>query len=233
VYWPILDITLWGLASKWILTQQEGKVPHLALILLTGVVFWQVVWRGSYEISVNLLEEFWNDNLVNLFATSLTKYEWMAGVMLVGLVKLFLTLVVGIATVWLFYSLNIFVLGWSMLPFVASLLMSGWFVGFFSSGLIIRYGEKIQTLAWVMGWMLAPFSAVFYPLNVLPEWAQVIARCLPTTYVFEGMRQIIANGSPPWDYVLISLGLNVLYLGASVAFFSYMFEQRRWRGLAK
>ena len=39
-----------------------------------------------------------------------------------------------------------------------------------------------------------PNGAVFYPVSVLPAWLQKIAYLLPSTYVFEGMRQVLATG---------------------------------------
>ncbi len=70
IYWPVMDLLVWGLTTRWV-ESSSRELPLLALVVLTGVVFWQVVWRASYEISVNLLEEVWNQNLVNLFATPL------------------------------------------------------------------------------------------------------------------------------------------------------------------
>ena len=72
LYWPVVNLILWGLTTRW-LESSSGSVPRLALIVLTGVVFWQIVWRANYEISVNLLEEFWNQNMANLFATPLER----------------------------------------------------------------------------------------------------------------------------------------------------------------
>ena len=71
----MLDLVLWGVTTRWVETSR-GDVPQLGLAILTAVVFWQVVWRTNYEISVNLLEEIWNQNLVNLFATPLNVWEW-------------------------------------------------------------------------------------------------------------------------------------------------------------
>jgi ABC-2 type transport system permease protein len=50
IYWPVLDLVLWGLTTRWVETARGG-VSHLALAVLTAVVFWQVVWRAKYEIS--------------------------------------------------------------------------------------------------------------------------------------------------------------------------------------
>ena len=232
IYWPVLDIVLWGLTSSWI-QQSQNSVPHLVLMILTGLVFWQVVWRANYEISVNLLEELWNQNVVNLFSTPLMVLEWVAGVMIVGGIKLFGTVLVGAGAVWLLYSVNIFTIGWSILPFFALLMMSGWFMGFLASSLIVYWGHRIQTIAWTMGFLFAPFSAVYYPLEVLPQWVQVVGHALPTTYVFEGMRILISGGSMPVDMLLKSLALNILYLSLAIRFFVFMFEKSRQKGLAR
>jgi ABC-2 type transport system permease protein len=232
VYWPVLDIVMWGLTSRWI-TQSQAEIPNLVLLILTALVFWQVVWRANYEISVNLLEELWNQNVVNLFSTPLTVIEWVLSVMIVGGLKLILTVAVATGAVWLLYAINVFAIGWSILPFFALLMMSGWFMGFLAAGLIIYYGHKIQTIAWSMGFLFAPFSAVYYPLATLPPAVQMISRFLPMTYVFEGMRTVINHGPIRLDYLLISLGLNLLYLFLALAFFVFMFARSRVKGLAR
>src|SRR5438105_925204 len=114
-YWPALDIILWGMTSMWI-QQSQTQIPDVALAILTGLVFWQIIWRGNYEISVNLLQEFWNRNLVNLFSTPLKLSEWIISIMMVGTVKIIVSLLFGALLVWLLYALNIFSMGWAFLP---------------------------------------------------------------------------------------------------------------------
>src|SRR5262249_43833830 len=157
--------------------------------------------------SVNLLEEFWNQNMVNLFATPLNVWEWSVSLVALGLLKNILTLIVGVGGVWLLYRLNIFEVGWMLLPFLFSLMMSGWFMVFTASALIIYYGRRLQGLAWMLGIALAPFSAVFYPVNALPGWAQAVSSALPMTYVFEGMRQILRGGPLPLSALVLSFVL--------------------------
>jgi len=64
-YWPAVDIVLWGLTSQYI-QKSSGNIPGIILIFLSGLIFWQVVWRGQYEITVNFLEEVWNQNVVKV-----------------------------------------------------------------------------------------------------------------------------------------------------------------------
>jgi len=231
-YWPVIDIFLWGMATVWI-KKIDQDVPDISLFILTGLIFWGIVWRGNYEVGVNLLQEFWNRNLVNLFSTPLRLVEWVFGVMLVCLFKVVISLLFGSFVVYLLYELNVFTMGWSFVPFASLLILSGWSIGFLAGGVIMYWGQRLQMLAWMMAYIFAPFSAVFYPVSALPNWGQHIAWALPTTYIFEGMRSILNTGIFPLRYFLISLVLNLIYLAATIIFFKFMFEKSRAKGLAR
>lgn len=230
-YWPFVDILLWGLTSVWI--QSQSQIPNLPLILMTGLIFWQIAWRGSVDISVNLLQEFWSRNLVNLFSTPLKISEWIAGMILLSLSKLAITIAFGYLVIYLLYSLDVFTIGWAFIPFAASLIVFGWTLSFLSSCAIIYWGHKVEMLAWMVGFLFAPFSAVFYPIEILPEWARTIAWCLPTTYIFQGMRNILTTGCCPFSYFWVSIALNAVYLTAAIFLFRWAFEKSRQKGLAR
>jgi ABC-2 type transport system permease protein len=231
-YWPAIDIFLWGMTSVWI-QKQEGGVSDLALAILTGLIFWQIVWRANYEITVNLLQEFWNRNLVNLFSTPLKRSEWVAALFIIGIAKICISMLFGSLLVYLLYTLNVFSVGWAFVPYAVSLTLSGWFMGFLSGGIIVYYGQRVQMLAWMIPYVFALFSAVYYPLSALPHWAQVIAQALPTTHIFEGMRQVLNDHQFSLKTLLLSYLLNFIYLGLSMVFFNFMFEKSRNKGLSR
>jgi ABC-2 type transport system permease protein len=54
---------------------------------------------------------------------------------------------------------------------------------------------------------------VFYPLSVLPTWVQAIARVIPATYVFEGMRGIVLRQGAPTAPLIWGTALALLYVG--------------------
>lgn len=230
-YWPFMDILLWGFTSVWI--QSHNHLGELPLLLMTAMIFWQITRRGSMDVSVSLLLEFWNRNLVNLFSTPLKIYEWAAGVILLCLCKLTITIGFGAAVIYLLYALNVFSIGWAFLPFTASLLIFGWVIGFLAASVIIYWGNNAGAFAWMIPFVFAPFSAVFYPVEVLPQWAQTIAWLLPTAYIFEGMRSILSSGVFPTQYFWISLTLDGVYLLLSLCLFKFMFERSRAKGLAR
>lgn len=230
-YWPFFDILLWGLTSLWIQQYTPGK--HIPLLLLTGLVFWQIAWRGSIDIAISLLQEFWHRNLMNLFSTPLKLSEWIAGVLLLSVMKLCLTISFGALMVYVFYALNVFTIGWMFIPFAIALVIFGWALSFLSSSAIIYWGHRVEMFTWMAAFLFAPFSAVFYPVEVLPSWAQTISWCLPITYIFQGMRLILNGGEFPMGNFWISMGLNGLYLSLSIMLFCFAFERSRRKGLAR
>lgn len=230
-FWPFIDILLWGLTSVWI--QSQHNVPNLPIIFMTALIFWQISRRGSMDVSVSLIIEFWNRNLVNIFSTPLKILEWCCGVILLSICKLFITICFGAILVYLLYFLNIFQIGWAFLPFAASLVVFGWTIGFLAASAIIYYGHQMEVFAWMIPFVFAPFSAVFYPVEVSPHWVQILSWMVPTTYIFEGMRAILSHGSFPFHYLWVSFALNLLYLFLSILLFKYMFEKSRVKGLAR
>lgn len=231
-YWPLVDILLWGLTSFWIQTN-HSSVHNLPLIMMTGLVFWQICWRGSVDISVNLLQEFWQRNLVNFFSTPLKFCEWVTGMILLSMLKLCGSIAFCSLVVYILYALNVFTIGWCFLPFTVSLIIFGWSLGFLASSMIVYWGHKVEFFAWMIGGLFMPFSAVFYPASALPLWGQKVAWCLPTTYIFEGMRSILYTGIFPTHFFWISLALDLVFLSAAISLFRFMFLKSRRKGLAR
>lgn len=231
-YWPVIDIALWGFTSNFI-QKQGGGIPNLLLMLMSALVLWNVIWRGQYEITVNLLEEMWARNLVNLFSSPLKISEWIAAVMILGLMKLVMTELFAIFIVYILYAANVLSVGWYLLPFMASLLITGWAVGFFVAAFIIGFGTKIQTIAWTGAALLAPFSGVYYPTSILPQWAQKVAVILPSSYVFEGMREVLSKQTFPLDKLAKSFILNGFYVTFALFFFVFMFNRSKAKGLSR
>lgn len=230
-YWPSLDVVVWGLTISAMQKQGQSSIAQVVMIL-SGTILWFVMWRGQGEITVNFLEELWAENLSNLFASPLRLVEWMAGLCLIGLMKL--TMTIGLTSVLAFvlYQTNILNLGVWLIPFTISLTLFSWAFGFFTTGLFLRHGTDVQTLAWAGAFVLMPFSAVYYPLYLLPNWVQIVASFLPSTYVFEGMRQVITTGTMPMDMIWKSFGLVSIYLILAILFFFKSFAAAKEKGLA-
>ena len=121
--------------------------------------------------------------------------------------------------------------GFHLIPFIFLLVISGWWIGFLITGLVLRLGTGFQALAWTLAFVIAPFSAVYYPVSVLPAWAQNVAWALPTTYIFEGMREVINTGNLNYSLMWGSLLLNVVYVAVTFLYLYRSFKKRLDRGL--
>jgi len=80
------------------------------------------------------------------------------------------------------------------------------------SAAVLRLGPPAEWFVWPIPAILSPFVGVFYPLSTLPRWMQYIARALPPSYVFEGMRAIVRGGSISPHGLLLGAFLASLYI---------------------
>lgn len=231
-YWPLMDLFLWGLTGLYFARLNSQNFNSVEIIL-TGVVFWLVVWRGQYEINLNLLAELWDKNLVNIFVAPLNIFEWILSLLIFGFLKMLASLIFIAVASFILYKFNIFMYGFFIIPIIISLLLTGWAIGFVIASILIQYGQRVQTAAWVGGILLAPFSAIYYPLSILPTWAQKAALFVPSSYIFEGMREFISTGDISFEKFFISFSLNIIYLALSVWLFISMFKKSRRLGLGR
>lgn len=216
IYWPLLDIIIFGMTSTWM--QQGASIPF-TFMLLTGLIFGQVITRIHLEIPYALVEEIQSKNLVNLFATPLEPAEWLLGVTALAFFKSLFTVSFGMTMVWLLYGISIMKLGWFLIPSYINLFIAGWWMALITTSFILTLGRQAQSLIWMFGWMLAPLCGVFYPVAILPHSLQVIAWCLPQTYILEGMRLVVTTEEVPFLYLAASTALNCLY--ATIMFFVF------------
>lgn len=231
LYWPLFNLVLWGLTGLYFVQQSQN--PNLLSYILTGLVFWLILWSAQYEININLLTEIWDRNIVNIFVSPLKISEWLISLLIFGLLRMTISMSFSALVAFILYQYNIFIYGLWLIPIVMSLVLTGWAVGFFIAGLLIKFGQRIQTVAWAGVALLAPFSGPYYSISILPVWAQKISYFVPASYIFEGMRDILQTGSFPLNKLFISFGLNIFYLIVSIWFFVFMFKKSRKLGLGR
>jgi ABC-2 type transport system permease protein len=131
---------------------------------------------------------------------------------------------------WLLYTFNLFSIGPIIAVYLANLMMMGWWVSLGVMSLLLRHGAGAESLAWSVLFVFTPLSAVFYPVAVLPAFAQPVALSLPSAHVFEGMRATLNTGAIAWDQMAWATGLNLLWLAAATALFAAQFRVARRRG---
>jgi len=226
---PLLDIALWGYMGLWM--QKSSSNPHILMTYLAARVLWSAVWTVEIEFSMNLLEEFESRNFINLVSTPLKHAEWIIGNTILGFGKSLLVVLMSSLVAYLIFGLNVFSLGFGIIPLILSIIFSGLVLGLFLTGILLRGGQQIAVLIWSIPYLILTFSAPFYPANILPTWIQPIVKALPTTHIFESLRGLINNGIIAQKSLFISFGLNALFLLVAVLFNYAMLIQSKKRGL--
>ena len=98
-----------------------------------------------------------------------------------------------------------------------------------TSGLL-RYGPAFENVAWSSLFILAPLGCVYYPLSILPEWLQILAKGLPLVYIFEEARSILVNNVVNYSNIVSALILNLIYFSSAVVVFYLAFAVAREKG---
>lgn len=230
VWYPIIDLTIWGLVTSFLSYQSE--LPEQAfLFFVGGMILWVFVYRMQMSLSISLMIDMWDRNFLNLFVSPLTTIEYMVGLTLVALLKLFLTFIILTLLALFFYAFDVTILGFYLIPFILSLMMMGWWMGTIINGFLLRFGFKIEAFAWALVYVFNPLSGVFYPLEVMPSWMRNVALFLPSSYIFEGMRQVLLEGFMDIDGLFISLALNIVYSIVALIIYYLLFRSTLRSGM--
>ncbi len=224
-FWPLISLFLWGYLSLYL--QDKGGDQKLLAAFVGGYMFWMFLQRSQEEISIGLLEDLWNRNFINIFATPITIWEYIIALVLTGLIKLSIASVIMGVVAFLLFQFNILSFGLYLIPFTFSILCTGWWMGLLINGLIIRFGFDVEALGWTIIFLLQPFSGVFYPISILPSWMKSIAMIFPSSYAFEGLRTYIFQGTFDWKLFAISMILNGVFLGVGLLFYKKMYDSAK------
>jgi ABC-2 type transport system permease protein len=209
--WVAVDIVLWGFITRYLNTFAAPGFSFVP-VLLGAVLLWDFFTRILHGVSMAFLEDVWTHNFLNLFASPLTIGEYLFGHVLSSVATGSLGLLVMIVLASVFFGLSFFVYGLMLVPFLLVLFLFGIALGILCSGIVLRFGPASEWLVWPVPALLSPFAAVFYPLSTLPGWMRQIAKLLPPSYVFEGMRAILSGGVFQGSALLWSAGLAAAYI---------------------
>jgi ABC-2 type transport system permease protein len=229
-YWPILQMCIWGFTARFLAARLGNPGMIAGATLLGGVLLWEVTLRSQMGMSISFLEEIWSRNLGHVFVSPLRPFELIAALIGMSVVRMLLGVIPAILLAWGLYAFNLFTLGPVLILFFINLMIMGWAVALGVVSLILRHGAGAEPLAWGVLFGLAPFSAVFYPVSVLPSFVRPLSYALPSTHVFEGMRAALSQGEIRWDHLAAAFGLNLIWLAAAAWLFTRQFHAARVSG---
>lgn len=228
--WVAIDIVLWGFITRY-LNSVTASGYNFVPAFLGAVLLWDFFTRVMQGVTTAFFEDVWSRNFLNLFATPLRISEYLAGLILASVwtSAIGLSVMLGLASG--VFGISLFPYGWLLIPFFLVLFLCGIALGIFASGIVLRFGPAAEWLIWPIPAMLSPFAGVFYPLSILPQWMRWISRALPPSYVFEGMRAILAGHRAPAPDLLMGSALASICLALACWYFLRVYRHVLRTGL--
>jgi ABC-2 type transport system permease protein len=230
--WTVANtLTIVFIAKGIAATGGNLNVNRTMTTLLIGAVVWAYLGILFEFLMETVAWERWEGTIEYTFMAPLSRAMHLAGqgvfAILYGLLRaVFLFCVCA----FLFFNLSIphaqYFPAFVVLV-VASVSFIG--IGMMMSVLPLISPEKGTQLGFVAQGTLLVVSGVYYPVSVLPEWMQWIAKISPATYALRGIRDAILNGQGMgamwedlWPLVIIGVvsipgGLFVFRLGEQYA----------------
>ena len=230
VYWPAVQVTLWGFIQAF-LVQQSDYFSQAFGILLGAVLLWDVLFRSQIGLNIAFLEEVWSRNLGHLMVSPLSSGEFILSLMGISLIKTLIGVIPAtLLAIW-FFGFSVYSLGLGLIAFFLNLVLFGWSIGLIVSGIVLRYGQGAESLAWALIFAIAPLCGVYYPVSILPEWVQILSAVLPPSYIFDGMRAILIDDTFRVDLIARASLMNVAFLALGVGLFFWFMRQARNKGM--
>ena len=229
IFWPSIQIILWGFISKFF-TLHSDFYNHTVGIILSSAILYDFLFRSSISFNMLFLEEIWSRNLTNLFVAPLKVSEIISALTATALIRTLIGIVPAILLATPFFGVSIFSLGPSLILLFLSLYLFGITLGLLVTAGLLRYGHAFENIAWSSLVLLAPFGCVYYPLSILPDWLQALAKILPLVYIFEEVRSILLNNAVNYSNIITALKLNLVYFISSVLIFYLAFYGARKKG---
>jgi len=191
----IFNITS-SLSVMYIGKAQGTDENNLILYLGIGTVVWAYLRAVFSNISEMIVWERWEGTIEYTMMAPISRLTHMLGVSLFSIVYALMRTVLLLIALFLFFDVNLSQAnagGALAIILVGSLSFVG--VGIMAAVLPLLFTERGEEMTFIISSLLLLVSGVYYPVSVLPGWMQAAAKISPATYVLEGMRATILEGT--------------------------------------
>ncbi len=219
IYWPTVQIFLWGFISKFF-TLNSDLYNNTVGVILTAAILYDFLFRASISYNMMFLEEIWSRNFTNLFIAPIKISEIIASLTLTAIFRTLIGLLPASILAIPLFGVSIFKLGIPLLFLLISLYIFGVTLGLLVTSGLLRYGPSFENIAWASLFFLAPLGCIYYPIDILPESLQLVAKSLPLVHIFDEMRNILLNNSVNIYEIIKSISISLVYfIGAIIIFY--------------
>ena len=229
IYWPTIQIFLWGFISKFF-TLNSSYYENTVGIILSAAILYDFLFRSSISYNMMFLEEIWSRNFTNLFIAPIKLSEIITALTFTAIFRTMIGLVPAALLAIPFFGVSIFKIGAPLIFLLITLYIFGVTLGLLVTSGLVRFGPSFENIAWASLFFLAPLGCIYYPIEILPEWLQIIAKLLPLVHIFEEMRNILIYDIINYSQIFKAILISFLYFVIGVKIFYLSYSGARNRG---
>ena len=229
IYWPTIQIFLWGFISKFF-TLSSSYYNNTVGIILSAAILYDFLFRSSISYNMMFLEEIWSRNFTNLFIAPIKLSEIIAALTFTAIFRTLIGLIPASLIAIPLFGVSIFAIGLPLVFLLITLYIFGVTLGLLVTSGLIRFGPSFENIAWASLFFLAPLGCIYYPIEILPEWLQIISKLLPLVHIFEEMRNILIYDSVSYIQIFKAALISFMYFIFGVIIFYLSYEGAKNRG---
>ncbi len=229
IYWPSIQIFLWGFISKFF-TLNSSYYENTVGIILSAAILYDFLFRSSISYNMMFLEEIWSRNFTNLFIAPIKISEMIAALTFTAIFRTLIGLIPAALLAIPLFGVSIFNIGIPLIILLITLYVFGVTLGLLVTSGLIRFGPSFENIAWASLFFLAPLGCIYYPIDILPHWLQILAKILPLVYIFEEMRNILIYDILNYSEILKAIFISFLYFISGIIVFYLSYEGAKNRG---
>ena len=218
IYWPSVQVFLWGFISEFF-TINSSYYNNTAGVILTAAILYDFLFRSSISYNMMLLEEIWSRNFTNLFIAPIKISEIITALTMTAILRTLIGLVPAVLVAIPLFGVSIFKLGIPLIFLLVALYIFGVSLGLLVTAGLLRFGPSFENIAWASLFFLAPLGCIYYPIEILPDLLQVIAKGLPLVHIFEEMRNILIDQTVNSFEIFKSIMISFIYFVFGVIIF--------------
>ncbi len=229
IYWPTIQIFLWGFISKFF-TLSSTFYENTVGVILSAAILYDFLFRSSISYNMMFLEEIWSRNFTNLFIAPIKLSEIITALTITAIFRTLIGLIPAALLAIPFFGVSILKIGIPLIFLLITLYVFGVTLGLLVTSGLVRFGPSFENIAWASLFFLAPLGCIYYPIEILPNWLQIIAKLLPLVHIFEEMRNILIHDTVNYYQILKAIFISFVYFVIGIIIFYLSYNGAKNRG---
>jgi len=191
LFWPFIGLMSIGLMASF-LSMSQNEVSFI----LIGAIAFSIIQVCQIDIAYVMLFDMWSKSIKHTFIAPVRGHHLVIGSLLFGILRSSLVFVLLMVISYYAFGFNFLSGGATpVLVFLAGLYLTSASVGILVCISILMFGQRAEVAAWTITGIMMFVCGIYYPVSILPQGIQLVARAIPLTYFLEYMRSFYGFGA--------------------------------------